>query len=317
MYVKNLVKSILVISLIAVIMIYSAEHLLRLFGLGNPIIYKTNLTYRYYPESNQKNQRQRNSIVSINDNHLRAVNNWSTPADHRILFFGDSITYGGSYIDDHQLFSELVCVNLTKQTSKKYLCGNAGVNAYGVDNIANRIEFDNIDNEDWIIVTLIGADVFRSLQNISALPFFLQQPRHFPALQELAIHSAYNSLNFFRGSNAENIDDTKVALRSLYRLRDVLNAEAEKGKQVLLVVSPEKNELLTHKLGEGYKLIQQVFGDSNNRSFKMEMLNHLHKDRADAYYYDSAHLEVDGHKIYADAISELILKAKEKHVSVK
>lgn len=305
-------KYLIIFAIFTVIAIFSAEYLLRIFGLGSPIIYKTNLSYRYYPEPNQKNQRLRNSTVSINDNNLRAVNNWSKTADSRILFFGDSVTYGGSYIDDSQLFSEIVCSNLTNQTSKEYLCGNAGVNAYGVENIANRIEFDNIDNEDWIIVTLIEDDVFRSLQNISALPFFLQKPKYFPALQELAMHSFYNAINVLRGSNAEDIDDKKAALRSLYRLKEVMNAEVGKGKRVLLVISPRKNELRTQKLGEGYKLIQQVFGDSDNQSYKIEMLNHLQKEKADTYYYDSVHLEIEGHKTFADVISDFILKAEVK-----
>lgn len=300
-------KLIAVLAISMVIALLAAEYSLRIFGLGSPVIYKTNLSYRYYPEANQKNKRLRNSTVSINDNNLRAVNNWSATADSRILFFGDSVTYGGSYIDDSQLFSEITCSNLTRQTSKNYLCGNAGVNAYGVDNIANRIAFDSIDNEDWIIVTLIGGDVFRSLQNISALPFFLQKPEHFPALQELAMHSSYNSINFLRGSNAESIADNKIALISLNRLKKVLNEEAAKGKRVILIISPDKIELQNQKPNIGYRLIQQVFGESDSKSYVLDMLNYLKKEKADNYYYDSVHLEVEGHKIYADVISDYIL----------
>ena len=45
------------------------------------------------------------------------------------------MTYGGSYIDDKETFAHLVCENIN---DTNYICGNAGVNAYGIFNIVYR-----------------------------------------------------------------------------------------------------------------------------------------------------------------------------------
>ena len=56
------------------------------------------------------------------------------------------MTYGGSSIDDKDLFSHIVCKKLNE-----YLCGNAGVNSYGVYNTVMRSRFDKrIQNADFL-----------------------------------------------------------------------------------------------------------------------------------------------------------------------
>ena len=79
------------------------EIYLKYIGLGDPIIYDSNFVYGYAPRANQKN-RLKNSTVTINDVGLRAIYNWKKIMIKKKLFFGDSVTYGGSYIDDKETF---------------------------------------------------------------------------------------------------------------------------------------------------------------------------------------------------------------------
>ena len=51
-----------------------------------------------------------------------------------IIFVSDSVTYGGSYIDDTELFSSRYCEN-----NSKLICLNAGVNGWGTYNMARFI----------------------------------------------------------------------------------------------------------------------------------------------------------------------------------
>ena len=87
-----------------------------------------------FTETKSKKKRLEGSYVTINEAILRSINPWNSEKK-KILFLGDSVTYGGSYIDDKDIFSSKVCEKL-----KNFICGNAGVNAYGVLNIVLKIK---------------------------------------------------------------------------------------------------------------------------------------------------------------------------------
>ena len=103
-------KKIYFITLVLIIVsLFLLEFLLRVYGLGDPIIYGTNLSYRYFPLPNQSVNRLRGSNIKINDKSLRATLEWDNDNKNKILFFGDSVTYGGSYIDNKEILSTSQC----------------------------------------------------------------------------------------------------------------------------------------------------------------------------------------------------------------
>ena len=107
----------LIISIFSFLIIVTTitELYLRYIGLGDPIVYDSNFVYGYAPKANQKKSRFNNSVVTINDVGLRSIENWSERKKYKkIVFFGDSVTYGGSYIDDKDTFVFLSCKNLKK-----------------------------------------------------------------------------------------------------------------------------------------------------------------------------------------------------------
>src|SRR3954468_4589367 len=74
------------------------EIYLRHLGLGDPILFYANDTYRYAPRPNQHQARQRGAEVTIDSKGLRGTKDWTSPADATILFIGDSVTWAGTYI---------------------------------------------------------------------------------------------------------------------------------------------------------------------------------------------------------------------------
>src|SRR5438045_366672 len=66
------------------------------FGLGNPILYDSNALYGYRPLPNQTLSRRFGAPIHVNNLGLRCDEDWSGPADERVLFLGDSVTYGGN-----------------------------------------------------------------------------------------------------------------------------------------------------------------------------------------------------------------------------
>lgn len=165
-----------VAGLLMLVPVVLAELYLRSIGLGNPILFYANASYRFAPLPNQQQVRQRGAKVSIDSKGLRNSADWSDPADGKLLFIGDSVTWGGTYIDDRQLFSDGVCQRLAAATGKRYICGNAGANQYGTDNMAERIRYANVNDESVLVVTLIAADAIRGRVDAEGRYFFMQRP---------------------------------------------------------------------------------------------------------------------------------------------
>src|SRR5690606_34750321 len=112
----------------------ATELTLKRMGLGNPVIYDSSPVYGYRPLPNREYVRFGGSTIKFNNLGLRTNTDWDETKANKILFLGDSVTYGGSYIDNNELFSQLT-VDLINQSNKSdYMSGNAGVNGWGVEN---------------------------------------------------------------------------------------------------------------------------------------------------------------------------------------
>ena len=107
----------------------------RFIGLGNPLLYKGDSLVGYRLRPNQSKRRLKNSIVTTDFEGFRIDPNQKIDLSSEFLVFvGDSVTYGGSYIDDSELFSSIYCTK-----SSNLFCLNSGVNAWGTYNMGRFI----------------------------------------------------------------------------------------------------------------------------------------------------------------------------------
>ena len=157
------------------------ELYLSKLGLGDPVRYDSNFIYGYAPKENQSKIRLKGSRVTINDVGLRSVINWRNNNNKKIIIFGDSITYGGSYIDDKETFSYLIC-----KKTENYICGNAGVNAYSIINMVMRSRFDKrYGDVDKIVFLVAPGDFYRDYADSQTSHFYLNKKKFFlPAIMD-------------------------------------------------------------------------------------------------------------------------------------
>ena len=95
-----------IVSLLICAPIAASEIYLRAIGLGRPILFYANASYRFAPQPHQRHRRRNGAVVTIDSKGLRSTTDWTAQADGKILFIGDSVTWGGTYIDDRDTFSE-------------------------------------------------------------------------------------------------------------------------------------------------------------------------------------------------------------------
>mgnify|MGYP001558315659 CR=1 FL=1 len=83
------------------ILLAVAEFSLRLvFGLGNPVLYCSSPLFGYRLQPNQFVHR-RGAEIRVNNLGVRADRDWDEQIENKILFLGNSVTYGGTYISPH------------------------------------------------------------------------------------------------------------------------------------------------------------------------------------------------------------------------
>jgi len=269
--------------------------------LGDPVTYDDNYVYGYSPKPNQKKKRLQNSIVTINDIGLRSIHNWGQNLDKRkIIFFGDSVTYGGSYIDDLDTFAHLSCENLE---DKNYICGNAGVNSYGIFNIVYRSRYDKrLDNSNLRIFVVVPDDFNRGLQNYRTAHFYMNEQKFLvPAIFEALnfISTKYNLRNYIsKITDAEGEKNEKDLIdESLNLFLSEINRLNENFEKTLIFYAPPKLTNYT----EDY-IYQKL-----NTNLDIKIFN-LSTELTKKMFEDTIHYNKIGHKKVSEIISKEIIK---------
>lgn len=279
--------------LLIVISIGGLEFALRiLYGFGNPILYDTNPFYGYRPIPNQVTSRFGGKTVRINNLGLRSDENWDAGTAGKILFLGNSVTYGGSYIVNSELFSTLATSNSPKKSA------SGGVNAWGVQNIRGLLLEKHFLPADHYVFVLIEADFFRGLSQTSAHQW---KKKPTCAIHEVLIHFLHKFTQQSVGyGNIEKEDWKRLGAEAAISLADIQTELTRQGKTCRIFISPTakqvyegqqanqflKNELTTRGIHPIY-----ILDDLRNR-----------KPLPANLFYDHAHLDVNGHKLWSEII---------------
>jgi hypothetical protein len=280
---------------------FITEIFLKKVGLGDPVRYDSNILYGYSPKPNQKKKRIKGSFVTINKVGLRSLHSWDNDKK-KIIFLGDSVTYGGSYIDDNDIFSHQVCKNL-----KSFICGNAGVNAYSVKNIVMRSKYDERIQDGAIYIYLFPpGDFYREYSNAQTAHFYLNNKKFFlPGIFEASSfvftkHDINKFISKYDDTIQKEKDYFSLIDYSVEILKNEIEDKKDNKKKVYIFLSNEKNDKNYENELNMYvknKLIKEI----NNVNLLNDVLND------DIFFYDeSVHFNVIGHEIVAKKIHKII-----------
>ncbi len=307
---KNPKKTLLVIFILLSLMAVALLEYLAaaLFGLGKVVVYDSHPIYGYRPTPAQTVSRDHGkTTVHINNLGLRANQDWGHKKSEqkRVLFLGDSVTYGGSYIDNTELFSSLVFKN-----HKNIVTANAGVNGWGILNIHGLIKNLDFRPADIYITVVPEGDFYRGLNGIGGQPFWTHPPRL--ALEELLQHFIYvlslkknGALNI---NGLSSIDQQKIVELATQGLKDYDLYLKQHGHQHYIFITPTKAQLLEGAPHD--KFIQSAL-DTHQLSYiyiKNKISPNLKPAQKLALFHDSIHLSKSGHALWADIIQQEILR---------
>ena len=298
---------IILVIFIILLPVFLTELYLKSIGLGAHIIYEANYVYGYSPMEKQEKIRLKKKIVRINEGGLRSLTNWEEIEKNssiKILFLGDSVTYGGSYIDEKDTFTNKVCSpknKIIKNKKKPLICGNAGVNSYGIFNIVFRSRYDErIQDAEIVIFILVGDDFYRGLQKSDTAHFYLNKKKFpFPAITEAInfIATKYDVNKYISKSFDYNIKNKNdLVSESINLLQSEIIRLKDENKKVLLFYSPSINQ--DGKINSESKYIYDELKNKISENI-ISLSNILSKEM----FVDSVHYNKLGHEEVSKKIS--------------
>lgn len=309
--IKKIITIFFFILISFVLIISLTEYLLKSqLGLGKPVVYVPHNLWGYSPKANSKYERFKEKYeITINNVGLRSKNNWDK-SRKKILFLGDSVTYGGSYLNDNQTFPLLICEELAN-----YDCFNGGVNGYGILNMVARSKYDKrISNAEVVVFTFITQDFNRGLNKSDTAHFILRDPpKYFPAIWEiLNFVAAKIEPKFWFGKKEINKKDNKKVLEEISITRkfalEIFISEIERlislKKIVLLVHSPSIDEVKNISLLDNEILNEIELNFPNNLVFLGKKISTVEKSELDKLFKDNVHYDYNGHKFVAKLIAK-------------
>lgn len=290
------------------------------FGLGNPILYYFHPNYGYALRPDQNIVRFGKKI-KIDEFGSRS--NYDSQKKTKIIFFGDSVVYGGRLVGNDNLLSELVCNNLKKMKS----CLNFGTNAYGLENIIRRINHNTYKyRKDFAIIFFNFNNLKRGVSKISGQPFFNKPVDGiFKGVNELLLRYLDIKRLKYRYTNTNKLEWEKYD-KYLY------DEDGNMKKEILSYYQKVVNDLfyLINKEFDDYLVVinfsEKDRNEMNEIKMLKEMLSNYNKNKIlylkeqlknenvkiSKLFDDHIHYNEYGHKIVATFISNYLKKNYEK-----
>jgi hypothetical protein len=278
-------------------------------GLGQPVLYDNTYAYGYRPLPDQERARGARKRIRINNHGLRATRDWPAAPDTtqvRLLYLGDSVTYGGSWIDDRETFAELSASELARRSGRDVLVGNAGVNGWGPLNILGLVQHDGFWNSDLVVVVAQEVDFERTLSHVAETPFWNRRPSL--AIEELlSSHVAY-SFGLRRYLPKEHfvspVEMDSLYVSNLVAFLEVGRRARATGGRVLMAWHPSR----AAALGAAEPNRARFLDAARREGFPVLDLDAPVRNASEPakLFMDPLHLSVAGHALYGRAFAEAL-----------
>lgn len=297
-------------------LLLAAELVLRTFGFGNAILYQFDEKAGYFPAPNQAEHRY-GGFIQTNSHGMRApeFELLKRPGTLRILMLGDSTLWGGSYIDQRELYARLLDDALdAKPGANDVEILNVAANAWGPFNELGYVEKYGTYDADVAVITLPIGDIYRPFMHLYGLPYFpIESPPRL-ALEEVLHHLNWRSRAMARKvpTAEEQAAQGKLGIEAYVQLAEKLKAS---GCEVLFEVLPSEAAAMNDTApAEEQKAVDELRAALEPLGFTVGYPVGVFRDQADngELYHDYVHLHKGGQHVYANYLKSRLEQESEK-----
>ena len=291
-----------------------AEGMLRTQGFGHAVLYHADPVVGYYPAPNQSLGRY-GGLVRTNQYGMRSpdIAHEKRPGDFRILMLGDSTQWGGSYVDQADIYSTLVEARLNKLGGPgKVEVMAMGANGWGPFEEHGYVTKFGTFDADVAIINLPLDDVNRPLYGLMDVPFFGDVNPPTFALEEILNNRTWWYRKKHAGLNHTwETEQSPLGIAEYGHLADDLYQHGV--GEVYGAILPGKSSGMGGPPNDAsmdwLQPLRKTFKEHRVLSFYPRGL-FAGKGRTEDIYYDDVHLKRLGHALYADFLLGRIEKSK-------
>jgi len=278
-----------------------AELGLRNLGFGNPVLYDSNPFYGYRPRPNQDTSRPRGPALTFNNLGLRCDRDWDADGHGKILFLGDSVTYGGTAVANDELFSALATRGLDGYTS----C-NGGVNAWGIENIHGLLVESEFLPARHYVTVVIEDDFYRGLVRVHGQLLWCRRPTF--AFEEALLDfchywddTRYLSWRWYAGPAMLE----KVVDKAARELAEIDRLLASKGFVQRIYISPLRSQVVG-TIPKDAVILSALRRQGVEAVYLGDRLAAVEPDRQhrNELFLDNVHLTPAGHALWGKMINQ-------------
>jgi hypothetical protein len=304
-------RGLVVAGVLAVLML-GAEAGLRLYGFGRPILYVSDPQVGYYPAPNQDVTRYGGRIV-LNSLGMRAPEFSLDKRENtfRVLMLGDSTLWGGSYVDQNDLYARLLEQRLNRGLpGRRVEVLNMGVNAWGPFHELGYVEKFGTFGADVAVICLPVTDIYRGRYGLESLPLCSRAGPPRLAFEELFWHLTWRyragRLGASRLTSQEVQEQEDSGIEAYGKLARTLR---DAGCEVLVEILPSRAAGIDGIVAEPEgKVVRRIQESLAAAGFPAHFPAGLFRGQGEAgdLYHDDCHLHWKGHRVYAQYLAEVI-----------
>lgn len=288
----------------------------QLTGMGRPVLFYAHPSYGYRMLPNQETWRFGGAHFKINNLGLRARDDWDRGTQNKVLFLGDSVTYGGNHISNEDLFSETATKDMPGLRS-----GNAGIPNWGVENVHGLVVRGEFLPASVYVTTFIEDDFYRGLQSGHNMPW-IKYVRPYLALQELAEFVWYKYFTNTQEINRRDRESEPAEVRverAAVKLKEMDEFLKAGGYPHLIFISPTRQQVLKQRpLDERVHAQLEKHGVAAVYLLDKPRVRAASEQEKRSWYQDNDHLTKKGHAVWGELIGEeLARKLPSRAVLVK
>jgi lysophospholipase L1-like esterase len=309
------------IVLLLVALTLSLEISLRLYGVASPALFQADpeIGYMMVPEQNINRLGRR---IYINRFHQRSeeLADKPAPGTERIMFLGDSVTFGIANVDQSQTFSEIVGATL-RASGRQVEVANASAVSWGIGNERAYITRFGTFGSKVIVLEIGSADLLQPSSTGASIDVNPAQ-RSTPPISAIGevfsrflIPRVKTMLGFRDPFDKEPVtteDREKQFNVGMDHFRNLVSLVRAQGTQPIVMLVPGEGELLPQ--GERFTRYEPYRARFLEiaRGLSLPIINlapewEARPDRHD-YFNDGTHLTARGNQVVGARIVEELAK---------
>jgi lysophospholipase L1-like esterase len=272
-------------------------------GLGHPLLIKPNKIYGYMPAPNQNLQRFF-SHIRINSFGMRSedVPREKSPGTRRILFVGDSVTFGTTYLDQADIFTSRIQEDFRNQVTETQVL-NASSNGWATGNELGFLQGQGTFGADLVVLVINTKDLTQPFSPF--VPNVLNPATDPPtaigeALNRYILPKIFKNFQVHDAGSGENGDppidvETPEVLATLSKADQFVLSHGAKFAVVFVPAAQPDVKRFQEHWNKGIAMLME-WAKQNNVPI-LDMRDSFSKKSPDEVYVDGIHLKALGHQL--------------------